>query len=160
MDEERRGGVMSSRGETSQRKQWMGWEAQKQRGWGENPEPTTPTPGGSPSGLCYLPSPFLSPSLLPPSHPSTLCRRPDDNFQFSFWCPWGLLMTHGPTGPRVLPPIPRRADCCAARWSNRSDGPRPFCNILAVFVDETCRRRPILLHPDFGPRLPCENRNI
>lgn len=60
MDEERRGGVMSSRGETSQRKQWMGWEAQKQRGWGENPEPTTPTPGG---GEPFWP--LLSPFPLP-----------------------------------------------------------------------------------------------
>lgn len=62
MDEERRGGVMSSRGETSQRKQWMGWEAQKQRGWGENPEPTTPTLGG---GEPFWP--LLSPFPLPTS---------------------------------------------------------------------------------------------
>lgn len=154
MDGERRGGVMSSRGETSQRKQWMGWAAQKQRGWGEKPEPTTPTLGGSP---LLSPFPQVPLPLFSPIPPSTLCRRPDDNFQFSFWCPWGLLMTHGPTGPRVLPPIPRRAECCAARWPNRSDGRRPLCNILAVFVDETSRR-PILLHPDFGPRLPCENQ--
>lgn len=70
MDGERRGGVMSSRGETSQRKQWMGWAAQKQRGWGEKPEPTTPTLGGSPlSPFPQVPLPLFSPipSLPRPS---------------------------------------------------------------------------------------------